>query len=277
MMNGDDLKQTPLTAFEEDCFPMGEEAPLVDPDEFPRWILFQSDDLLVIDKPGWLVCHPSKNGPLSSLVGAAKLLTGLPSIHLVSRLDRETSGLVILAKNRPTASVWQTAIEQRRAKKIYLAILHGTLEQRTEVSRALELDPDSPVRVKQRISRTGGGQKAQSTFIPLGAGGGYTLCRVLLHTGRKHQIRAHAQWLGHPVAGDKLYGSDEGLYLEFSQKGWTSRLAAALPLPRQALHAHRITIDLPTETRQFCAPLAPELARFARMQMNLPESLWSLP
>ena len=99
-------------------------APLVEFDDFKKWILYEDSDLLVLDKPGWLVCHPSKNGPWSSLVGSAKEYLKVDSIHLASRLDRETSGVVLLAKHRKAASHWQKGIEQKRVRGGYLAFLN---------------------------------------------------------------------------------------------------------------------------------------------------------
>ena len=77
----------------------GESAGLVDMDEFPKWIIYEDSNYLALDKPGWLVCHPSKNGPLSSLVGAARVYLNAEVLHPVCRLDRETSGFVVVAKN----------------------------------------------------------------------------------------------------------------------------------------------------------------------------------
>ena len=94
----------------------GVDAPLIDPRKWPEWIIFEDEHILVLNKPGWLVCHPSKNGPWSSLVGAAKEYLGVESIHLASRLDRETSGVVLLAKHRGAASKWQKAIEKKDGK-----------------------------------------------------------------------------------------------------------------------------------------------------------------
>ena len=101
-----------------------------------------------------------------------------------------------------------------------------------------------------------GGQKAQSTFKRLACAGGFTLAEVRPHTGRKHQIRAHAAWLGYPVAGDKIYGPDARHFLTFIAAGWTPDLAAALPHPRQLLHAARLSF--PGET-----PDAPDLTLHA--------------
>ena len=90
---------------------------LIDYDAFKSWIVVEDDAVLVVDKPGWVVCHPSKNGPLSSLVGVAKLHTGLETLHLVSRLDRETSGIVLFAKHRKAARELQMAFQERQVDK----------------------------------------------------------------------------------------------------------------------------------------------------------------
>ena len=103
----------------------GKNSPLIDPNSFPNWIIYEDEHILVLDKPGWLVCHPSKNGPWSSLVGAAKEYLGVESIHLASRLDRETSGVVLLAKHRGAASRWQKGIEKKTVRRSYLTILEG--------------------------------------------------------------------------------------------------------------------------------------------------------
>ena len=107
--------------------PYGETAPLVDLDRFVDWIIREDDDLLVLNKPGWLVCHPSKNGPFSSLVGVVREYTGIEKPHLIARLDRETSGLVLFAKRPSVARKFQMAIQARKVAKTYLAILEGEM------------------------------------------------------------------------------------------------------------------------------------------------------
>ena len=161
----------------------------MEPDELETWILEEDDDLIVLNKPGWLVCHPSKNGPWSSLVGAVREARNLERIHLVSRLDRETSGLVVLAKHRKSASQLQTAFAQRRTKKRYLALLKGHLEEERRTESNLENDPESPVHVQQRVSFGGRGKSAETQFRPLEYWGENTLVEVIPITGRKHQIR----------------------------------------------------------------------------------------
>lgn len=248
----------------------GSEAPLVKPEEFPSWILHENEDLIVVNKPGWVVCHPSKNGPWSSLVGAAREHYQTDRLHLVARLDRETSGLVLLARHRKAAGILQQAFENRMTTKTYLALLEGELHERQEVSRALEDDPDSAIVVKQRISTDGTGVKAQTTFVPLAHGGGCTLCKVRPHTGRKHQIRVHAQWLGHPIVGDKLYGHDETLYLDFTREGLNERLLAALALPRQALHAWKLEMHAPGAPEgELTAPLHEDMLLYIREVMGM--------
>ena len=113
--------------------PYGPNAPLVDMIRSFLPGLFEDDDLLILNKPGWLVCHPSKDGLLSSLVGAVRMYTNLDKLHLVARLDRETSGLVIIIKRSPVARKFQMAIQDRKVGKEYLAILEGALEKGVEV------------------------------------------------------------------------------------------------------------------------------------------------
>jgi 23S rRNA pseudouridine1911/1915/1917 synthase len=252
-----------------DISPFGSKTPLIKSELLQSWLIFDDEQLLVYNKPGWVVCHPSKNGPWSSLVGAVREYYGCDKMHLIARIDRETSGLVLLCRDKLRASALQQAFQNRQATKRYLAFLEGELQGVQEVSKALELDPTSAVHVKQRVAPDGGGDKATTTFIPLAHGGGYTLCEVRPHTGRKHQIRAHAQWLGHPVVADKVYGHDETLYLEFAEKGLTQRLIDTLAMPRQALHAWKLEIDEPGINLKFEAPLPEDMLLFMREVMGI--------
>jgi 23S rRNA pseudouridine1911/1915/1917 synthase len=249
----------------------GSGAPLIAPGDFPGWIIHEDERLLVVNKPGLIVCHPSKNGPWSSLVGAAREYLGLPTVHLVFRLDRETSGVVVLAKDGATAGRLQKATQQRLIGKVYLAILTGELAGPVTVDQPLGPDLESCVTIRSKVVAPGtpGAQAAVTHFAPVAAAGGFTLARVRLDTGRKHQIRAHALWLGYPIVGDKMYGPDEGLYLEFARHGWTERHSAMLPLPRQALHCAEIDLRPAGEPHVFRAALAGELARFCRERMGI--------
>ena len=236
----------------------------------------EDDNLLVIDKPGWVICHPSKHGPLSSLVGACREYTGLEILHLVSRLDHETSGVVIFAKNKAWARRCQMAFEQRKVIKIYFAILDGEMTEAQTVNKHLARDIESKVYIKQTVRRSHSSHKALTTFIPLASHHGYTLAKILPETGRKHQIRAHAQWLDHSIVGDKIYGPDDSLYLEFIEKGWTERLKRALPHYRQALHATQLIIQDPDLELKFEAPIPQDLADFCEEKMGVSiEKIWN--
>ena len=256
--------------YADDALPPAQ-APLVDPADLRSWILLDDPQLLVIDKPGWLVVHPSKNGPWSSLAGAVREEFKPDAIRFVFRLDRETSGVIVLAKTEAAAGRLGKAILKRRIGKLYVALLEGELTSPVTVRESLGPDPTASVTVKSRVvpADSPGAQVAETVFHPLAARAGYTLVGVELVTGRKHQIRAHAEWLNHRVVGDKLYGPDSGLYLEFATKGWTDRHSALLPIIRQALHC--AAIDLRTAGMDYLltAPWPKDLARFAERAMQL--------
>ena len=238
---------------------------MIAPEEVPGWIVHEDARVLVVNKPGDVVCHPSKAGPWSSLVGALREYTQLPTVHLVFRLDRETSGVVVLAKDAKMASRLQVAMMERKVGKVYRAVLTGELPGPVTVNQPLGDDVHSPVFVKSAVvDPEEKGQPAVTHFAPEAKGGGFTLAKVVTETGRKHQIRAHAQWLGNPLVGDKIYGPDARLYLDFIDGGWTEALAAKLLLPRQALHCAEIDLrpaglefvfaaPLPADLRAFCA------------------------
>lgn len=248
---------------------------MVRPEEVPGWIVHEDDRLLVVNKPGDVVCHPSKAGPWSSLVGALREYTGLPTVHLVFRLDRETSGIVVLTKDSATASRLQVAMQQRRIGKTYVAVLWGELSAPVTVDQPLGDDVNSVVFLKSAVRPDG--QPSVTHFTPLAvtSGGapssrslptGFSLVRVVTESGRKHQIRAHAQWLGRPLVGDKIYGPDARCYLEFIDHGWTENLQRQLLLPRQALHCAEIDLRLAGLDCVYRAPLAADIREFCVAQ-----------
>ena len=244
--------------------------PLVDPAELRSWVMLDNEQLLVLDKPGWLVCHPSKNGPWSSLAGAVREEFKPDAIRLVYRLDRETSGVIILAKTEAVGSRLGKAVLQRKVGKLYIALLEGEMTEAIRVNQPLGPDPAANVTVKSKVVAGEGSQEAETVFHPLWVRGGFTLAGVELLTGRKHQIRAHAEWLGRRVVGDKLYGPDPGLYLEFAKNGWTARHSHLLPLTRQAIHCAAIDLRPAGMDYLLRAPWPKDLARFAGRNMALP-------
>lgn len=246
---------------------------LIDPTEFPRWIVEEDDGVIVLNKPGDIVCHPSKNGPWSSLVGACREHLQLPRVHMIYRLDRETSGVMVFAKNAATAGRLQTAVEGRRVRKLYLAVLVGELRGPVVVDEPLGRDLASPIVARQAVVRGPEGRPAVTEFLPVACAGGFTLARVRPRTGRQHQIRVHAAALGCPLLGDKLYGPDQLLFLEFIRDGFTPRLASLLTLPRHALHALEMRFEPGEGGRTFRAPLTPDLRAFVRGRMGFDEAL----
>ena len=249
----------------------GADSPLIDPNSFPNWIIYEDEHILVLDKPGWLVCHPSKNGPWSSLVGAAKEYLGVESIHLASRLDRETSGVVLLAKHRGAASRWQKGIELKTVRRSYLTVLEGEMEGSREISTFLGKDPTSEVFVKQRVTENSKkSQRAESAFIPLEVKNGYTFALVLTKTGRKHQIRVHAQSISYPLVGEKLYGRDETYYLRFCEGGWKNEWMEDLGMSRQALHGR--SLGFIADDFYYKADLALDMRDFLFEKMGFAEA-----
>jgi 23S rRNA pseudouridine1911/1915/1917 synthase len=220
-------------------------------------IIFEDDELLVINKPAGLVCHPTKNGELSSLIGRARLHLGnFAQPHLVNRLDRETSGVVIIAKNSEVAGELGKILESRAVKKEYVAIVHGHVaaEQGT-IDAPLGKDEHSIVAVKDCVREDGAPSQTEfwvkqrfsvgtdrravrrrrsAASLP------FSLLRISPRTGRKHQIRIHLAHIGHAIVGDKLYGGDEDLYLALVENRLTPEQRAKLIFENHALHARSI-------------------------------------
>ncbi len=248
-----------------------DEPKLISPDEFPSWIVEEDDGILAVNKPGLIVCHPSKNGPWSSLVGASREYLNQELVHLVHRLDRETSGICILAKDKLRARHTQMAFQSKQVNKTYLAILEGEMPEPVHVKVQLAKDLDSEVYVKQTVRKSNSSKSSETNFIPLIARNGYTLAEVHPVTGRKHQIRVHAKYLDYPIVGDKVYGPDDRWYLKFIETGWLPEMEGPLKIKRQALHAWKITFDAPEYKRTFMAPLSSELIDFLYEEVKVTE------
>jgi 23S rRNA pseudouridine1911/1915/1917 synthase len=218
------------------------------PTEMPLAVVYEDDDVLVIDKPAGLVVHPAPGHPDDTLVNA--LLARYPNLTvgnslrpgIVHRLDKDTSGLLVVARNDRAMASLVDQMKRRTVRKEYLALVRGNLSQEHGLIEApIGRDP----RARQRMAVVADGREARTWFRVLERLGRYTLVEARLETGRTHQIRVHLASIGHPVAGDQVYGP-----------GRTN-----LPLRRQFLHAYRLGFALPGDGRPvlFESPLPEDL------------------
>ena len=198
-------------------------------------IAYEDDALVVVDKPAGLVVHPAPGHPTGTL---AQALGG----HLVHRLDRDTSGLLVVAKSEETHLALQAALQRREVTREYLALVEGRPPARRGTIDA-PIGRDRRARTKHSIA-TDTPRAAVTHFALERALGEFTLLRVRLETGRTHQIRVHLQSIGHPVAGDPEYGT-----------------VGLLGLERQFLHAARLAFDHPVtgERIDVTSPLPEDL------------------
>jgi 23S rRNA pseudouridine1911/1915/1917 synthase len=210
------------------------------PEPMPLAIVFEDAHLLVLDKPAGLVVHPAAGNwsgtLLNGLLAHHAAAAGLPRAGIVHRLDKDTSGLMVVAKSLPAMTALVRAIAARRVQRIYLALVHG-------VPSWSELTIEAPIgrdpKLRTRMAVVAGGKAARTDMVCLARGTAASGLQCTLHTGRTHQIRVHLASRGHPLVGDSLYGG---------RPAWG--------LQRQGLHAARLAFEHPVEDR----PLAFESA-----------------
>ncbi len=232
------------------CIPATESTDLV-PENIPLDVVFENQDLMVINKPAGMVVHPAAGHATGTLVHAA--LAHAPELEgiggerrpgIVHRLDKETSGLILIAKNDRAHRWLQDQFRLRKVKKVYLALVDGLPPTPSgRIEAYIGRDPDH--RKKMAIVSTQKGREAVTEYLTAETFPHHTLIEAHPFTGRTHQIRLHLAFLGCPIVGDTIYGHRK----------------PTLDLQRHFLHAARLTIQLPGEdkTRTFQAPLPSEL------------------
>ena len=218
-------------------------------------VVFEDEHLLVVNKPAGMVVHPAAgnwqgtlmNGLLAHHAGAAEL----PRAGIVHRLDKDTSGLMVVAKHWAAMHALTQAIAAREVSRQYLALVHGQFHKSLHIDAPIGRDPVSRIRMAVVAS----GKPAQTDVLPVhicgdfevapGQTGSISAVRCVLHTGRTHQIRVHLSHRGHPLLGDLTYGGRQ-----------------VLGLTRQALHAARLALTHPMSGQLLCfvAPLPEDLA-----------------
>jgi 23S rRNA pseudouridine1911/1915/1917 synthase len=235
-------------------------------------VIYEDEDLVAVNKPPGIPVHPTARYHKSTVVKMLEAARAGEHLRLSHRIDRETSGALLLARHAEADRRVKVQFEARDSvDKFYLAITWGWPEERLfRVETPLELDPTSRYKVKMRLAREGEGLRARTGCEVMGrrahpeTGRRYALVRCHLETGRQHQIRLHLASVGLPLVGDKLYGPDEALFARGADGELTDDDRRVLELGRHALHAAELSLDQPmTGARVHIeAPLADDLRAF---------------
>lgn len=233
-------------------------------EDIPLVVVYEDADLLVVDKPAGLVVHPAPGHSSGTLVNAllhhVTDLSGIGGVlrpGIVHRLDRDTSGLIIIAKNDTAHRQLSAALKRREVSRIYVAAAWGHLPQ-----DSLEIDApiDRSRTDRKRMAVMPDGRSARTRIRRIARWRAADLVQAELETGRTHQIRVHLAHIGHPVVGDATYGPNAERGMSGPDRRWASQLAKRVP--RQFLHAARLRFVHPRtgEELRFDSRLPPELA-----------------
>ena len=231
------------------------------PVRLPVGIVYEDEDLLVVDKPAGMPTHPSFRNRSNTLANALAWYfqeKGEPFVFRCSnRLDRDTSGLTIVSKHIISANILSEMGVRHEIQREYLALVRGSLPVREGTIRA-PLGRKNGSLIERTVDFENG-ENAVTHYRVVEEKNGYSLVSLLLETGRTHQIRIHMKYLGFPLAGDTLYGQEEKV---ISSAGQAPGSGKTNTISRQALHAHRLTFRHPITGREmsFSSPLPADLA-----------------
>lgn len=224
------------------------------PEDIPLRVVFEDDCLLVIDKPAGLVVHPGSGNWSGTLLNAllhhAPGLAAIPRAGIVHRLDKDTTGLMVVAKTLEAQTDLVRQLQARSVSRHYHALVHGVLERDGTVDAPIGRHPT----VRTRMAVVDGGRPAVTHYRVRARLERASLVECRLETGRTHQIRVHMAHIGHPLVGDPVYGSKR------------SRNPLFEAFPRQALHAFRLGLAHPRsgEAMSWVLPMAADLAALLR-------------
>ncbi len=234
-------------------------------------LIAEDPDFLIVAKPPHLLSHPTRPDGEPTLLSWAQEKFPGEFIALVNRLDRETSGTILIARSPETASRLGKMTMERAIHKFYLALVSGRIETEHGIIEApigrLGISDENPIWLRRGVISANDPQnrkadEAKTEYWHLSASDNMSFLRLRAHTGRLHQLRVHLAHIGHPVIGDKIYGPDSNLYLKFIDEGWTEEHQRVLGLRRHALHAHEMTFPWNDVDRIFTAPLPDDMQDF---------------
>jgi 23S rRNA pseudouridine1911/1915/1917 synthase len=235
------------------------------PADLSYTIVYEDQWLLAVDKPGNLLVHRSGKSYRSNLIYHLRYVhePSYPDAHVVNRLDRETSGLVLIAKDRAILPALHESFAAQRVHKRYRAIVHGTpAPGEGEICAPIGKDPRSPVSYRHWVDTPGAKPSSTRYAVERRLGDRFALVSLWPRTGRTHQIRVHLAAKGHVIAGDKLYSLDGGEYLRWREH--PERFADRWPFHRQALHCAEVTVFHPALRRDISleAPMPTDMRLF---------------